>query len=85
MAVTLNYNQTNQRGQITYHVVKTKQGWRIHDMETENWSLRDILHGKLENDQGAGAATGYEVTMSSAAYARALNAKEDSKVTCRTK
>jgi len=48
--VTLNYNQTNQKGQITYHVVKTKQGWRIHDVETEYWSLREILHGKLKKD-----------------------------------
>ena len=50
VAVTLNYNQTNQKGQITYHVVKTKQGWRIHDIETEYWSLREILHGKLKKD-----------------------------------
>jgi hypothetical protein len=50
VAVILNYNQTSQKGQITYHVVKTKQGWRIHDIETEHWSLRKILRGRLEKD-----------------------------------
>jgi len=50
VAVILNYNQTGQKGQIIYHVVKTKQGWRIHDIETEYWSLREILHGKLKKD-----------------------------------
>lgn len=43
--VTLNMNQTGQKNRLVYHLVNTTRGWRIHDIESDDWSLLGILTG----------------------------------------
>ena len=45
IVVTLNMNRTGQKSRLIYHLAKTSRGWRIHDIEGDDWSLLGILSG----------------------------------------